>query len=154
MMIRITNDNFDLETEFKCVTSDKNGAYSFFLGAVRSDLSSSNKKIKGIYLECYKELALAQLKKIRSKALSSWKLNECLIIHRIGKLDLGEKIVLVITASSHRENAIEACEFVIDSLKIDVAFWKFHLLDNDEKETVLQKNLDNEKMLKWKDIIN
>jgi len=43
---------------------------------------------------------------------------------------------------------------VIDSLKIDVAFWKFHLLDNDKKETVLQKNLDNEKMLKWKDIIN
>ena len=70
------------------------------------------------------------------------------------KLDIGEKIVLIITASSHRANANEACEFVIDCLKKDVAFWKFHLLDNDEKETVLQKNLDNEKMLKWKDIIN
>ena len=92
-MIKITNDNFDLETEFKCVSSDTNGAYSFFLGTVRSDLSSSNKKIKGIYLECYEELALAQLKKIRSEALNNWKLNECLIIHRIGKLDLGEKIV-------------------------------------------------------------
>ena len=67
-MIKITNDNFDLETEFKCVSSDANGAYSFFLGTVRSDLSSSNKRIKGIYLECYEELALAQLKKIRSKA--------------------------------------------------------------------------------------
>ena len=97
---------------------------------------------------------MPQLKKIRNKALKNWKLNEWLIIHRIGKLNLGEKIVLVITASSHRANAIEACEFVIDSLKIDVAFWKFHLLDNDEKETVLQKNLDNEKMLKWKVIIN
>ena len=84
---------------------------------------------------------MVQLKNIRSKALNNWKLNECLIIHRIGKLDLGEKIVLVITSSSHRTNAIEACEFVIDSLKIDVAFWKFHLLDN-------------ENMLKWKDIIN
>ena len=60
----------------------------------------------------------------------------------------------VITASSHRANAIEACEFVIDSLKIDVAFWKFHLLNHDEKEIVLQKNLDNKKILKWKDIIN
>jgi len=153
-MIKITNESFDLETELKYVSSDANGAYSFFLGTVRSDLSSSNKKIKGIYLECYKELALVQLKKIRSKALNNWKLNECLIIHRIGKLDLGEKIVLIITASSHRANAIEACEFVIDSLKIDVAFWKFHLLDNDQKEIVLQKSLDNEKMLKWKEIIN
>ena len=128
--------------------------YSFFLGTVRSDLSSSNKKIKGIYLECYEELALAQLKKIRNKAINGWKLNECLIIHRIGKLDLGEKIVLVVTASPHRTNAIEACEFVIDNLKVDVAFWKFHLLDNDTKEMVLQKNLDNEKMSKWRDIIN
>jgi len=153
-MIKITNENFDLETEFKCVSSDTNGAYSFFLGTVRSNSSSSNKKIKGIYLECYEELALAQLKKIREKAINNWKLNECLIIHRIGKLNLGEKIVLVVTASPHRTNAIEACEFVIDSLKIDVAFWKFHLLDNDTKEMVSQKNLDNEKMLKWKDIIN
>ena len=153
-MIKIINESFDLETEFNCASSYINGAYSFFLGTVRSDLSSSNMKIKGIYLECYEELALVQLKKIRSKALNNWKLNECLIIHRIGKLDLGEKIVLVITASSHRADAIEACEFVIDSLKIDVAFWKFHLLDKGEKETVLQKNLDNEKMLKWKDIVS
>ena len=153
-MIKITNKSFDLEKEFRSVSSDTNGAYSFFLGTVRSDLSSSNKKIKGIFLECYEELALTQLKKIRSKALNNWKLNECLIIHRIGKLDLGEKIVLIITASSHRANAIEACEFVIDSLKIDVAFWKFHLLDNDQKEIVLQKSLDNEKMLKWREIIN
>ena len=94
------------------------------------------------------------LKKIRFEAISNWKLNECLIIHRIGELGLGEKIVLVVTASSHRTNAIEACEFVIDSLKIDVAFWKFHLLDDDTKEMVSQKNLDNEKILKWKDIIN
>ncbi len=153
-MIKITNESFDLETELKYVSSDTNGAYSIFLGTVRSDLDSSNKKIKGIYLECYEELALVQLKKIRSKALNNWKLNECLIIHRIGKLNLGEKIVLVITASSHRANAIKACEFVIDNLKVDVAFWKFHLLDNDEIEVVLQKNLDKEKMFKWRDIIN
>ena len=82
-MIKITNESFDLETELKYISSDKNGAYSFFLGTVRSDLSSSNKKIKGIYLECYEELALVQLKKIRSKALNNWKLNECLIIHRL-----------------------------------------------------------------------
>ena len=74
-MIKIKNESFDLESEFKCISSNTNGAYSFFLGTVRSDLSSSNKKVKGIYLECYEELALAQLKKIRSKALKKWKLN-------------------------------------------------------------------------------
>tara|TARA_Y100001958_G_scaffold17689_1_gene10787 strand:+ start:249 stop:710 length:462 start_codon:yes stop_codon:yes gene_type:complete len=153
-MIKITYDNFDLEKEFKKVSSNINGAYSFFLGTVRSDLSSSNKKIKGIFLECYEELAIAQLENIRTQALYKWNLNECLIIHRIGKLDLGEKIVLIITSSSHRSNSIEACEYVIDNLKIDVAIWKFHLLDNEEKEIVHQKNKDNKKMLKWREIIN
>ena len=153
-MIKITYDNFDLEKEFKKVSSNKNGAYSFFLGTVRSDLSSSNKKIKGIFLECYEELAIAQLENIRTQALYKWNLNECLIIHRIGKLELGEKIVLIITSSSHRSNSIEACEYVIDNLKIDVAIWKFHLLDNEEKEIVHQKNKDNKKMLKWREIIN
>ena len=153
-MINITYDNFDLEKEFKKVSSNKNGAYSLFLGTVRSDLSSSNKNIKGIYLECYKELAIAQLNNIRNQALNKWDLNECLIIHRIGKLELGEKIVLIITSSSHRSNSMESCEFVIDSLKINVAFWKFHLLNNEEKEIVYQKNKDNEKLLKWKEIIN
>ena len=153
-MIKIINESFDLENEFKRLNSSENGAYSFFLGTVRSEISSSNENIKGIFLESYEELAYAQLENIRNQALKKWKLSECLIIHRIGKLNLGEKIVLVITASSHRANAIKACEFVIDSLKIDVAFWKFHLFDNDEKEIVLQKNFDNEKMLKWKDIIN
>ena len=98
-------------------------------------------------------MAISQLEKIRLQALKKWDLSECLIIHRIGRLNLGEKIVLVITSSSHRSNSIEACEYVIDSLKIDVAFWKFHLLDNEEKEMVYQKNTDNEKMLKWREVI-
>ena len=153
-MIKITYDNFDLDKEFKRVSSNINGAYSFFVGAVRSDLSLSNKKIKGIFLECYEELAIAQLQKIRTQALNKWNLNECLIIHRIGKLDLGEKIVLIITSSSHRSNSIEACEYIIDYLKIDVAIWKFHLLDNEEKEIVSQKNKDKEKILKWREVIN
>ena len=153
-MIKITCDNFDLEKEFKKVSSILNGAYSFFLGTVRSDLSSSNKKIKGIFLECYEELAIAQLQNIRTQALNKWNLNECLIIHRIGKLDLGEKIVLIITSSSHRSNSIEACEYIIDYLKIDVAIWKFHLLDHEEKEIVSQKNKDREKILKWREVIN
>ena len=153
-MIKITCDNFDLEKEFKKVSSNINGAYSFFLGTVRSDLSSSNKKINGIFLECYEELAKAQLENIRTKALNKWGLNECLIIHRIGKLILGEKIVLIITSSSHRSNSIEACEYIIDHLKIDVAIWKFHLLDNEEKEIVSQKNKDKEKILKWREVIN
>ena len=153
-MIKIINEDFNLEEEFLKISSKKNGAYSFFLGTVRDDILKNEKEIDGIFLECYQDLAHQQLAKIRNQAIQQWQLTECNIIHRIGSLGLGEKIVLVITSSKHRANAISACEYVIDNLKIDVAIWKFHLLNNEEKEIVYQKNKDNEKMLKWREVIN
>ena len=95
------------------------------------------------------------MKKIRLQALKKWDLSECLIIHRIGRLNLGEKIVLVITSSSHRSNSIEACEYVIDSLKIDVAFLEISFIRQRRERNGLSKKIKiMKKMLKWREIIN
>jgi len=114
-MIKITKSPFNLEEEFLKINADINGGYSFFLGTVRDDIKNKNKKIQSIFLECYESLANKQLSDIRAQAIKNWNLNNCLIIHRIGKISLGEKIVLIITASTHRENAIRSCEFIIDN---------------------------------------
>ena len=151
-MIKITKNAFDLEEEFKKIKDKSNGGYSFFLGTVREDIKNKKDKIQSIILECYESLAIKQLSDIRAQAIKNWKLNNCLIIHRIGKLSLGEKIVLIITASAHRENAIRACEFIIDNLKVKVAIWKFNV-SNDEEEPVNFKNKDKEKFLKWYEVI-
>ena len=82
----------------------------------------------------------------------NWNLNDCLIVHRIGKLSLGDKIVLIITSSSHRENAIRSCEFVIDNLKVNAAFWKFNIFQGNEKP-VSYKEKDLKKFLKWSELI-
>ena len=147
-MIKITNETFNLEEEFSKINSISNGGYSFFLGTVREDL----KDIEGIFLECYENLALKQLTKIRNQAIENWNLNDCLIVHRIGKLSLGDKIVLIITSSSHRENAIRSCEFVIDNLKVNAAFWKFNIFQGNEKP-VSYKEKDLKKFLKWSELI-
>lgn len=152
-MIKITKSPFDIEKEFLKIKANSNGGYSFFLGTVREDIQNKDHKIQGIILECYKKLAVKQLSDIRVQAIKYWDLNNCLIIHRIGKLSLGEKIVLVITASAHRENAIRACEFIIDNLKVNVALWKFNIYDGKE-ESVNFKEKDQEKFLKWSDVIN
>ena len=151
-MIKITNKNFNLEEEFLEINSKKNGAYSFFLGTVRDDILKEEKKIDGIFLECYQELAYQQLTKIREQAIQKWNLADCIIIHRIGKLALGEKIVLVMTSSKHRANAISACEYVIDNLKVNVAFWKFNIL-NEKQEAVQFKKKDLDKFLEWSEIV-
>ena len=124
----------------------------FFLGTVREDIKNKKSIIQSIVLECYEKLAIKQLSDIRALAIKNWNLNNCLIIHRIGKLFLGEKIVLIITASAHRENAIRACEFIIDNLKVNVALWKFYV-SNGEEKPVNFKNKDKEKFLKWSEVI-
>jgi len=152
-MIKITKSPFNLEEEFLNINADINGGYSFFLGTVRDDIKNKNKKIQSIFLECYESLANKQLSNIRAQAIKNWNLNNCLIIHRIGKISLGEKIVLIITASTHRENAIRACEFIIDNLKVNVALWKFNI-SNGKEEAIDFKQKDLEKFLKWSDVIN
>ena len=152
-MIKITKSPFNLEEEFLKINADINGGYSFFLGTVRDDIKNKNKKIQSIFLECYESLANKQLLDIRAQAIKNWNLNNCLIIHRIGKISLGEKIVLIITASTHRENAIRACEFIIDNLKVNVALWKFNI-SNGKEEAIDFKQKDLEKFLKWSDVIN
>ena len=152
-MIKITKNAFNLEEEFLKIQDSSNGGYSFFLGTVREDIKNKKNKIQSIILECYEKLAVKQLSDIRAQAIKNWNLNNCLIIHRIGKLTLGEKIVLIITASPHRENAIRACEFIIDNLKVNVALWKFNISNGKEKP-VNFKYKDKEKFLKWSDVIN
>ena len=149
-MIKITKKDFNLEEEFKKTHSKKNGAYSFFLGTVRQEI---NDNIDGIFLECYEDLAYSQLNKIKKDSIKKWNLSDCIIIHRIGDLRISEKIVLVITAAPHRSNCIEACEYIIDRLKANVALWKFHIKGK-EKELVDQKKKDLDKYLSWGQVIS
>ena len=152
MMIKITKKTFNLEKEFSKVKSIKNGGYCFFLGTVREDIKNKSTKVDSIFLECYEELALKQLRHLRNQAIKNWKLNDCLIIHRIGKIFLGEKIVLIITASSHREEAMRSCEFIIDNLKVNTAFWKFHI-SKGIQQAVKYKQKDLKKYMKWSDVV-
>ncbi len=149
-MIKITKEDFNLEEEFKKIHTKKNGAYSFFLGTVRQDI---NDDIDGIFLECYEDLAYSQLNKIKEDSIKKWNLSDCVIIHRIGDLYISEKIVLVIAAAPHRSDCIEACEYIIDTLKVNAALWKFHIKGK-EKEIVDQKKKDLNKYLSWGQVIS
>ena len=66
-----------------------------------------------------------KLAEIENEALSRWPLDAITIIHRYGRLELGDPIVLVATASAHRAAALESCQFLIDWLKTEAPFWKF-----------------------------
>ena len=123
-MIKIQEKNFNIEKEIYSIKSKHFdiGAVSTFVGYVRD--FNNNQKVKSIYLEVYKEMAYNKLNEICLKAKIRWALTDILIIHRFGKINVNEKIVLVSTFSTHRKESFKACNFIMDYLKKDAPFWK------------------------------
>ena len=107
---------------------DYPGAVSIFVGYVRN--SNNQQKVIAIDLEVYKDMAYKSLKMICLKAQKKWNLIDTLIVHRFGKLSINEKIVLVATFSIHRNDSVEACNYIMDYLKKDAPFWKKEFYNN------------------------
>ena len=123
-MIRVQSADFDVGLELKKLTEGNRqiGAVTSFVGLVR-DIAGKD-SISAMVLEHYPGMTETQLADIEYEAHKRWDLNSSLIIHRYGRLEPGDNIVLVACASSHRENAFDACHFLIDWLKTRAPFWK------------------------------
>ena len=124
MTIRVQQEDFDTGAEIAKISAKNTniGGVCSFIGLVR-ELDDGN-AIKSMTLEHYPGMTEKQLAKIEAEACERWPLEDTLIIHRYGRMEPGEQIVLVITASAHRKAAFEACEFLIDWLKTKAPFWK------------------------------
>lgn len=123
-MIRVQQQAFDPGRELAALTRGRVdlGGTVMFLGSVREFSGSGS--ISAMTLEHYPGMTERALAEIEQEALRRWPIEASLIIHRYGRLEPGEDIVLVITASAHREAAFEACHFLIDWLKTKAPFWK------------------------------
>ena len=147
-MIKVQTANFSLEEEVKTMLkkNDNVGAISSFIGIVRN--KAKEKDLISMTLEHYPGMTEKMLKKIENEALSRWSLLDSLIIHRHGELFPGENIVLVITLSKHRKDAINSCHFLIDWLKTKGPFWKFEKTKN-SGHLVEALDSDNLEEQKW-----
>jgi molybdopterin synthase catalytic subunit len=123
-MIRVQQEDFDVGAEIKAVTGglDDIGAVVTFTGTVRREAKGS--PIRSLTLEHYPGMTEKELERIEAEAHARWPLAASLIVHRYGRLVPGDNIVLVITASSHRQAAFEAASFLMDWLKTAAPFWK------------------------------
>jgi molybdopterin synthase catalytic subunit len=123
-MIRVQQKDFDLGKELAAMTDANHaiGGLCSFVGLVR-DMAGSD-QISAMTLEHYPGMTEKALEEIDQEARQRWPLEATLIIHRYGKMEPGDQIVLVAAASAHREAAFEACHFLIDWLKTKAPFWK------------------------------
>ena len=132
-MIKIQEKNFNVEDEINQIKSQhlNVGAVSTFIGYVRS--LNNQQKVTSINLEVYKDMAYKSLEDICAKAQEKWDIIDTLIIHRFGKLNVEEKIVLVAIFSMHRKESCDACNFIMDYLKKDAPFWKKEFYNDNYK---------------------
>src|SRR6202046_282125 len=122
--IRIQETDFDIAREIAALTNGRKdiGAVVSFSGICRD--TEGGDAIAALTLEHYPGMAEAEISRHAETAMSRWPLNGLTVIHRVGRIVPGENIVLVLTASVHRQAAFEAAEFLMDYLKANAPFWK------------------------------
>jgi molybdopterin synthase catalytic subunit len=146
--IRIQQADFDVAQEIAALSKGRTdvGAVVTFSGICRG--SENGEPIAALALEHYPGMAEAEIARHADEALSRWPLQGLTIIHRFGRIAPGQNIVLVVTASSHRQAAFEAAEFLMDYLKTNAPFWK---REESQKGTswVAARDHDDDAAARW-----
>ena len=122
--VRVQPEDFDTGRELEALTRGRVdvGAVASFVGLVRD--ANDGHSIRGMTLEHYPGMTEKALEDICAQAQGRWDLIDVVVIHRVGSLVPGDRIVLVGVASAHRGEAFAACEFIMDYLKTRAPFWK------------------------------
>jgi molybdopterin synthase catalytic subunit len=144
-MIRVQHEDFDAASEAAALAKhDGIGAVATFTGFVRAD-----EGLIALILEHYPAMTEREIARHVDEAQNRWPLLGTTVIHRIGRLTPGERIVFVAVAAAHRSAAFEACEFLMDYLKVHAPFWK-----QEERESgtawVEAKNSDDAAAKRWR----
>jgi molybdopterin synthase catalytic subunit len=146
--VRVQHARFDSGAEIDRLSANPAcGAVVSFSGLVRD--YGDRQDIAALELEHYPGMTEKSLHAIIEQARERWQLQAATIIHRVGRLALGEAIVLVVTASSHRKDAFAAAEFLMDFLKTEAPFWKKEIQQDGSNYWVEAKASDQSAAGRW-----
>lgn len=118
-MIEITEKPIEVWKVLQSVADEKAGGIVHFIGTVRRE-----KRLTGLFYECYPGMASFILSKICEEAKKRWPVEKISVMHRIGWIEVGEPSVVIAVSSAHRREAFEACQFAIDKIKETLPVWK------------------------------
>jgi molybdopterin synthase catalytic subunit len=115
-----------LETEaaVKHVTGGGAGGVALFLGTTREEKAPGGRELLALDYEAYPEMALKQMNDLARRAREKWPIVRLALLHRVGRVAIGAPSVVIAVSTPHRADAFEACRFLIDELKRDIAIWK------------------------------
>jgi molybdopterin synthase catalytic subunit len=121
LLVRIQTEAFDTAADFAALSRPEVGALASFLGVVRDGAEGG---LQALELEHYPGMTERAIEAMLAEAAPRFDLRGAIVRHRVGRLGVGEPIVWVLTASPHRQAALDGCAFLIDYLKTQAPFWK------------------------------
>lgn len=133
-MFKITSDEIELGDVIRAVEADDAGAIVHFLGVVRNN--TEGREVSYLEYEAYPPMAEKKMAEIAQEIHEKWGLDRVAMIHRVGRLEIGEVSVAVAVASPHRKEAFEACHYAMNRLKQIVPIWKREVWADGEEEWV------------------
>ena len=129
-MIRVQAGAIRPEELLAAVRGDGNGAEALFVGAVRNE--NQGRRVLFLEYHAYPAMAEKEMTKLRDQALERFEISEVAIVHRIGRMEIGDAAVAIAVAAPHRAPAFDACRWIIDTLKQTVPIWKKEFFEGGE----------------------
>lgn len=120
----IIDEPLDLERAIAFVSDARAGGIATFLGTTRGETNSKGQALTALSYEAYREMAASQLNELAKQARQRWPIIKTAILHRIGVVKLADPSVIIAVSTPHRNEAFEACRWLIDTLKEQAAIWK------------------------------
>ena len=145
-LVAVQEQDFDPGSLLAALGGSGSGGVASFIGIVRQTPGSG---LRALHLEHYPGMTQTALERLVDEAQSRWALTGCVVIHRVGRLELGQNIVFTATASAHRAEALAATAYLIDQLKTRAPFWKAEEMEDGTTHWVEARASDDEAAAAW-----
>jgi molybdopterin synthase catalytic subunit len=122
--VQLTTDPLDVAAAVAFITTPDVGGTCVFLGTTRGESSPDGRPLLALDYEAYAEMAVERLRDLAARARARWPVGRVALLHRTGRVGVGEASVLVAVSTPHRADAFDACRWLIDTLKAEVPIWK------------------------------
>ncbi len=121
-MVRIQTEPIEVDAVVRAVSASSTGAIDVFIGTTRDN--AEGRAVRALDYEAHETMAIKELSRIVASVAERWKGSRAAVVHRIGRVPVGEASVVIAVSAPHRAEAFEACRYVIDTLKQTVPIWK------------------------------
>ena len=122
--IELTAEPLDAGSVVAFVTAVEAGGIAVFLGTTRLENSPTGQPLAALDYDAYDDMARKQMQELSSRARAKWPIERLAILHRTGRVNVGDPSVIIGVSTGHRGEAFDACRWIIDTLKAEVAIWK------------------------------